>query len=369
MGVSYEYTAEGRRSKKTVNGTETRYVWDGERLLSETKGNETIYYLYHGSSLVGLEYKGSEYYYEYNLQGDVAGIVNSSGQNVVRYTYSAWGKPESCTGNTELGEANPIRYRGYYYDAETGFYYLLSRYYDPDVGRFLNTDGYLSGVGGDVRGYNLYSDCFNNPVNMSDPSGSWPSWSQIFTGIAIAAVAVAAVAAVVATAGAVAPALAAAGGGIIGGISAGAAATAAIVATGAMVVAGVSATAAVVTSVVENTSYRGPTRDQTVYKLVDDKGETKYVGRTNNPTRRANEHKKSPGKSNLEMVKIESGLTKIEARAMEQIVISAYTLDNLTNARREIAVGNVSGFAGKIGNVISIFGGAVEDEFLNLMGR
>ena len=147
------YTAERRRSKKTVNGTETRYVWDGERLLSETKGNETIYYLYHGSSLVGLEYKGSEYYYEYNLQGDVAGIVNSSGQNVVRYTYSAWGKPESCTGNTELGEANPIRYRGYYYDAETGFYYLLSRYYDPDVGRFLNADNAILSTGESVQGY------------------------------------------------------------------------------------------------------------------------------------------------------------------------------------------------------------------------
>ena len=176
MGVSYEYTAEGRRSKKTVNGTETRYVWDGDRLLSETKGNETIYYLYHGSSLVGLEYKGSEYYYEYNLQGDVAGIVNSSGQNVVRYTYSAWGKPESCTGNTELGEANPIRYRGYYYDAETGFYYLLSRYYDPDVGRFLNADNAIPSTGESVQGYNLFVYCFNNPVNMDDQSGHWPQW-------------------------------------------------------------------------------------------------------------------------------------------------------------------------------------------------
>lgn len=202
---------------------------------------------------------------------------------------------------------------------------------------------------------------------MRDPSGNWPSWSQIFAGIAVVAVVVAVAAAVVATAGAAATALAVAGGGIIGGISA--AATAATVATGAVIVAGVSATAAVVTSVVENTSYQCPTRDQTIYKLVDDRGNTKYVGRTNNPARRAMEHKRSADKSNLEMVKIVSGLTKVEARAMEQLIISAYTLENLANARREIAAGNVSGFAGKIENVISIFGGAIEDEYLNLMGR
>ena len=69
------------------------------------------------------------------------------------------------------------------------------------------------------------------------------------------------------------------------------------------------------------------------------------------------------------MVIIASNLTKTEARAMEQIIISSYTLDNLINARREIAVGNVKGFTGKIKNVISIFGGVIEDEFLNLMGR
>ena len=235
------------------------------------------------------------------------------------------GNGQEITSLNDIGNLNPFRYRGYYFDSETGLYYISSRYYDPEVGRWINADGYISGIGGDVRGYNLYSYCFNNPVNMSDPSGNWPSWSQIFTGIAVAAVAVAAVAAVVATAGAATPALAAVGGGIIGGISAGAAATAAIVATGAMLVAGVSATAAVVTSVVENTSYQGPTRDQTVYKLVDDQGNTKYVGRTNNPERRAKEHKRSSDKSNLEMVKIASGLTKVEARAMEQIVISAYT--------------------------------------------
>ena len=172
----------------------------------------------------------------------------------------------------------------------------------------------------------------------------------------------------VATCGAAAPALAAVGGGII---SAGAAATATTVATGALITAGVAATAAIVTSVVENTSYRGPTRNQSVYVMRDKTtGDVQYVGRTNNPIRRQSEHAKDPKKANLQPLEVKfSGLTKFEARAMEQALISAYLLDNLVNARREIATENVGGFAGKIGNIISIFDGAVEDELLNLMGR
>ena len=77
-----------------------------------------------------------------------------------------------------IGQLNLLRYRGYYYDVETGFYYVSSRYYDPEVGRFLNADSEISGVGGDIRGYNLYAYCMNNPVNMSDPDGNWPKWVQ-----------------------------------------------------------------------------------------------------------------------------------------------------------------------------------------------
>ena len=130
-------------------------------------------------------------------------------------------------------------------------------------------------------------------------------------------------------------------------------------------------TAAIFTSVVENTSYRGPTRNQSVYVMRDKTtGDVQYVGRTNNPIRRQSEHAKDPKKANLQPLEVKfSGLTKFEARAMEQALISAYLLDNLVNARREIATENVGGFAGKIGNIISIFDGAVEDELLNLMER
>ena len=75
------------------------------------------------------------------------------------------------TGNPIIGLLNPIRYRGYYYDIETGLYYLQTRYYDPETGRFINADGFLS-TGQGVLGYNMYAYCMNNPVILYDPTGT-----------------------------------------------------------------------------------------------------------------------------------------------------------------------------------------------------
>ena len=174
-GVSYTYSSDGTRLTKTVNGVKTSYTWDGAQLVSQKTGNEAIYFLYHSSSRVGLEYKGNTYYYIYNLQGDVVGLVNSNGTTVVSYTYDAWGNPESITGSmaSTLGAANPFRYRSYYFDTESGLYYLMSRYYDPVVGRFLNADEVIVGPGS-VQGTNLFQYCFNNPIFNCDNNGNWP---------------------------------------------------------------------------------------------------------------------------------------------------------------------------------------------------
>ncbi len=93
---------------------------------------------------------------------------------MVSYTYDAWGAPLSVTGTAAdtIGQLNPFRYRSYYYDNETGLYYLNSRYYDPETYRFLNADGLLS-TGQGVLGYNMYAYCMNNPANRIDSNGDW----------------------------------------------------------------------------------------------------------------------------------------------------------------------------------------------------
>jgi RHS repeat-associated protein len=108
------------------------------------------------------------YYYILNLQGDVLYLVNTSGVAVASYTYDPYGSILSSTGS--LANVNPLRYRGYYYDGESGFYYLQSRYYDPALGRFINADSYAS-TGQGFLGYNMFAYCGNNPCNKNDNSG------------------------------------------------------------------------------------------------------------------------------------------------------------------------------------------------------
>ena len=111
------------------------------------------------------------YYYVTNLQGDVVKLLDGAGNTVAAYNYDAWGV---CTGQTLsfVESYNPLRYRGYVYDLETGLYYLQSRYYDPQVGRFLNADVFYS-TGQGFFGNNMFAYCGNQPVNNIDPHGMW----------------------------------------------------------------------------------------------------------------------------------------------------------------------------------------------------
>ena len=122
--------------------------------------------------LVSVNYNGTEYYYLRNGQTDIVGLMDASGNRVVEYIYDAWGKLISTTGTlaTSLGADNPFRYRGYYYDTETGLYYLMTRYYDPEVCRFISADVYMT-TGQGVLGGNMFAYCLNNPVNMFDSLG------------------------------------------------------------------------------------------------------------------------------------------------------------------------------------------------------
>ena len=150
--------------------------------------------------------------------GDVTGVIDTSGNLVVQYAYDSWGKILSTTGSmaNTVGTLNPIRYRGYYYDVETGLYYLQSRYYDPETGRFISPDVI-------AEGGNIYTYCLNDPVNRSDESGYLSKKGK--QGIIIAAsafVSVAVVTVTVATGGIALPVIAGmfVGFGVSAGISA-----------------------------------------------------------------------------------------------------------------------------------------------------
>jgi len=167
--IDYKYNSDGIRISKTVNNVETDYTVIGSKITRQSTNGNNIYYFYDSNdNLVSLNYAGTNYLYVKNLQGDIIAITDVDGNVVVEYTYDAWGKSFAPTGSmaSTLGAANPYRYRGYFYDVETGLYYLQSRYYNPEMGRFINADAVDY-----INGSSLFAYCRNNPVNFIDPTG------------------------------------------------------------------------------------------------------------------------------------------------------------------------------------------------------
>lgn len=159
------YDANGMRTSRTDGTTTYKYVYNGSSLVQMTVGSNTLYF-----TSDTVTYNGTTYYYVTNLQGNVTGIVDGSGAAVATYVYDAWGNliSEEPAANT-IGHLNPIRYRGYVYDPEVDLYYLQSRYYDPERGRFINADGLVS-TGG-LLGSNMFAYCNNNSVCYTDYTG------------------------------------------------------------------------------------------------------------------------------------------------------------------------------------------------------
>ena len=169
--LSFTYDASGLRTSKTVGSTTYRYYYAGGKLMRMTWGGNTIDFFYDESGLpYAMKHNGTVYYYVTNLQGDVMRVVNASGTVVASYDYDPYGKVLSATGT--LANVNPLRYRGYVYDQETGFYYLNSRYYDPAVGRFISADNYPT-TGQGLNGNNMFAYCGNNPVSRQDDGGEF----------------------------------------------------------------------------------------------------------------------------------------------------------------------------------------------------
>ncbi len=220
VDLLFTYDASGLRGSKTVGSVKTTYQYVGDKLYYENRGNgKELYYFYDSfGNLSAISYfNGTEhtmYYALTNSHGDVLGLYDAWGKKVAAYDYDAWGNATvykvtqnengnnvhsapASTDDDHISVVNPIRYRGYYYDAETGFYYVSSRYYDPEIGRWINADdiAYL-GTGG-LTSYNLFAYCGNNPVMGYDPYGTFDFWGfakgvgRIVTGIAAVAAGVA----------------------------------------------------------------------------------------------------------------------------------------------------------------------------------
>jgi len=132
------------------------------------RGEVMAWFYDQAGTMLGFELNGVPYFYVRNLQGDVVKVVNAGGEVVAWYTYDSWGNILEYGG--ELARVNPITYRGYYWDAELGLFYLQSRYYDPMLRRFVSADALLDTSQG-VLGTNMYIYCLNDPINMIDPDG------------------------------------------------------------------------------------------------------------------------------------------------------------------------------------------------------
>ncbi len=138
--VEYTYDYRGRRTSKSFNGKKTEYVYESDDLIAEIT-DAPIFFTYDGNfELIGFEWLNNRYYYRRDIFGDVVAITDENGIDVCSYEYSIWGELLEVQGNEEIATMNPIRYRGYYYDEETGLYYLQNRYYDPVTHRFISHD-------------------------------------------------------------------------------------------------------------------------------------------------------------------------------------------------------------------------------------
>ncbi len=194
LEVNYTYDVSGMRTGKTVtvtsgsgstSSTAYTYVYENGLLLQMTRGSRIYDFSYDANGTpVSIAYRNratanpTYYYYGTNWRGDVVALYNSNGTVAAKYEYDAYGKllgvttsaGIAITGETSIAILNPLRYRGYVYDNETGLYYLQSRYYDPTTCRFINADIYYdTGVG--LTGLNMFAYCNNNPVMCFDPTG------------------------------------------------------------------------------------------------------------------------------------------------------------------------------------------------------
>ncbi len=385
----YTYNAYGQRVSKTytydpnpavANDASytytTTYTYDNSgRLIREYTtethningvGTREFIYLYDESGVIGVIYYVSgalqgTYYYHRNLLGDVIAIYSANGVKQAEYAYDAFGNCTTIYGaSSSIGKYNPIRYRGYYCDIETGWYFLNARYYAPELRRFISPDdtAYLDPE--TPNGLNLYCYCGNDPVNFVDPSGHEAEWYNILGWIGLGLVVAAATVLTMGTLG-----IAVGGAGLLGAVIHGAA-TGALIGAGIGVIggavggiiydavagnefglsvwAGVQAglgIGAIVGMAVGGYTGYATFHGHSVYISTSD-GTVNYVGRTNDIARRTLEHANA-GRGIVPQ-EVASKLTLKQARGLEQALINKYKMikngGTLLNRINSIATSN-----------------------------
>ena len=182
LQISYEYNSKGIRTKKVVNNLIYEYITFNDLILSEkiSKKNSdnsidqlnVINYLYDSNnSAIGFKLGDDSYYYVKNLIGEIIYIVDENSNIVGEYKYDAYGNILNLSSLSPIAKLNSIRYKGYYYDVETGLFWLSSRYYSPELCRFISPDSVDYLDPSSINGLNLYAYCNNDPINYADPSG------------------------------------------------------------------------------------------------------------------------------------------------------------------------------------------------------
>ena len=309
--AAYAYLADGQRYTKTTGGKTTAYLYNNGLLLSETTGNEVINYYYDSDGTVlGIGYKKGtndekHYFFEKNAFGDVIAVYRNSDSVLIgTYEYDLWGNPvsvkEAAGGRDTDGilQKNPFRYRCYYYDTETGFYYLNSRYYDPQIRRFISADDRILKTEESVKGYNLFSYCQNAPLGMADYDGHSPTLVLTLPAI----------------------------GAVLSSLAVPAAIGVAIGITTAVSIHNVVKFKEIVDAGINALEEEGKKRRNgiyTVYALSDGEG-VRYVGRTKNYETRMRTHRNSLEKGDLNADKLGENLTYEEARGLEQTAMLYY---------------------------------------------